>query len=119
MRFGPENHARLHDVAGAVDSLPDPFEGDDRPQALKATGTDPLTNNLSVPCQWMGDVSGRYESHPDAITGQDAHVVTMTETPEKQDSGRMVTSRVVSGQEARPVGFEPTTFGFEVRDSIR
>ena len=41
------------------------------------------------------------------------------DTLKKQDSERMVTPRVVSSQEARPVGFEPTTFGFEVRDSIR
>ncbi len=121
LTFGVYAHARLHDVASTVERLPDPFASN-QPNILAATGTAPVPpdrHDLTALCQRAGAVSGREQSQPDATTSSNAPALAMGCAPEKQDSSRIVPPADGGCQEARPVGFEPTTFGFEVRDSIR
>ncbi|MGC8639050.1 MAG: tyrosine-type recombinase/integrase [Isosphaeraceae bacterium] len=40
LTFDVHAHARLHDVVGAVENLPDPFQASTRPETARATGTD-------------------------------------------------------------------------------
>ena len=42
LTFNVYAHARLHDIASAVERLPDPFSSQ-HPESLAATGTDPVT----------------------------------------------------------------------------
>jgi hypothetical protein len=107
LTFNVYAHARLHDVASTVQRLPDPFESK-QPQTLADTRTD-----LAAHWQRAEDGSGRFESAQDVMTGSNAPAVVMGPVPEKQASGRIQAGLVGTSQQARPVGFEPTTFGFE------
>jgi len=121
LTFGVYAHARLADIASTVENLPDPFASK-KSEALSATGTDPATpahRDLTALCQRAGDVSGRFVAHPGTMGGESAFTLQMTSTPGIDASGRELSAFDGGSQEMRQVGIEPTTFGFEVRDSIR
>jgi hypothetical protein len=48
-----------------------------------------------------------------------ARALQLASTPGKDAAARDLTVLDAGSQKMRQVGFEPTTFGFEVRDSIR
>ena len=120
LTFDVYAHARLHDIVGSVERLPDPFQAPQRPEKNHATGTDgrPISKLFAEYLPNVGDASSRVVSDSDAMPESIDHV-KMVRNPYE---GQKLTRSVGLGRgetEARPVGFEPTTFGFEVRDSIR
>ena len=120
---GRYTRPRAVDIEAAASMIPSLKPEADRPgaSALAATGTDsvmPDRPDLAAHWQRAGDGLGRNQSDSDATIEPNAPTVTMGSTPGKQGSGRIHPGPVGISREARPVGFEPTTFGFEVRDSI-
>jgi len=117
LTFDVYAHARLHDV---VEGLPDPFQAPSRTESVRATGTDgqPIRKRFAEYLPNAGDVSSRDESHPDVMTGSSNLTLMKVSPSDLRDETHLVGS-IQGDKKARPVGFEPTTFGFEVRDSIR
>ena len=76
LTFNVYAHARLHDVASAVERLPDPFSSQ-HPKPLAATGTDPLTrprDHLAAQGQRARDGNVRFVSDSDMMTESIDHV---------------------------------------------
>jgi len=120
LTFDVYAHARLHDVAGSVERLPDPFQPPARPESAHATGTDGklIKKGFAEYLPRTQDGSSRDNSVTAGMVGTGSQV-PMIHNP---GGGRDLPPASGSSHEeseARPVGFEPTTFGFEVRDSIR
>ena len=65
LTIGKYSHARLHDIAGALDELPDlqPEEPETERQALRATGRDGKTEQDAG-----GHHAGQLKRKPDAST---------------------------------------------------
>ena len=121
---GRYTRPRAVDIEAAAERLPSLKPTGDRPVPLALTGTDPAPSgtadrpDLTALCQRAGDISGRDLSSSDVMTRSSAPACINEKPPVSRgfDASRRDLS---SSVEARPVGFEPTTFGFEVRDSIR
>ncbi len=103
LTIGRYSHAQLHDIAGALDELPDlqPEEPKTERQALRATGTD--SKLAADRQQWTGK-AWRETARNDNKGGQDADGAEMPETvvfPGKS-------GKTQGNEREAPVGFEPT-----------
>jgi hypothetical protein len=99
-------HLSLNDMAGAVESLPDPFQAASQSQALAATGTDPSINDRFAPllpqeeavnCCFESPTDENNEPeflslsrrNPLGVSGDDGSVSLMTPgDAEKKDSSK-------------------------------
>ena len=120
LTFDVYAHARLHDVVGTVERLPDPFQTPTRPEAARATGTDsvPIRKRFAEYLPNGGDGNSRDDSVAVGSAVLSSRREVVHKSSERRDLPPVV-GLVRGDSEVRPVGFEPTTFGFEVRDSIR
>ena len=114
LTIGRYSHARLHDLTGALDALPDLQPQDKTPETLAATGTDgPDGSNLPAYRQQYSDETTRKPAKPrerygDCREGGDRPEVLSIST--LSENMRDV-AEVVRG------GVEPPTHGFSVRCS--
>ena len=120
LTFDVYAHARLHDVVGTVERLPDPFQPPARPESARATGTDgePIKKRFAEHLPNGGDGTSRVDSVAVGSAAMSSRIPAAHKSSDRPDLPPVV-GLVRDESEARPVGFEPTTFGFEVRDSIR
>ena len=113
---GRYTRPRAVDIEAAAGMLPSLKPTGDRPEALAMTGTDggnPSTARSALTARTVRD-----EAFP-VVSWRDEAAGSATEALPQVVASDASRRDVSSSVEARPVGFEPTTFGFEVRDSIR
>jgi hypothetical protein len=109
LTIGVDAKVSLHDIKGAVESLPDLTPTESGPEALAITGTDPVVTPISKGfghhLATGGDGSGRELPETGVMMGSDAQSL-MDRNPLEM-SGLDASGRVLSGMP--PVGLEPTT----------
>jgi hypothetical protein len=115
LTFDVYAHARLHDVVGAVERLPDPFQAPPRMEAARATGTDgqPIRKCFDEYLPNGGEGNRGKVMDPD-VMAESHSSEEFGVSPSELGNLRPVDGLGWGEKKARPVGFEPTTFGFEV-----
>ncbi len=102
---------------GTVERLPDPFQVPGCPESALATGTDcgTISKRFAEYLPRTEDGIGQDSSATAGLAGIENPVPKIHNPGEGQDLPPGFGS-MHEESEARPVGFEPTTLGFEVRD---
>jgi hypothetical protein len=113
LTIGVYAKASIHDLTGAVESLPDLTPTAPRPEALAATGTDPVTPSyhiLAAHGQRAGDGTGRDVADTGGCDGASIRESDCRNSLEKTEVD--ASGRTLAG--VGRAGIEPATPGFSV-----